>query len=85
MVEDEGPIRELVATALRFTGFRVETEASGAEALAEARNTAPSLIVLHVNLPDLDGFAVCRTLRADGSGWGPSPPIMWSTNQPDSV
>src|SRR3712207_8386816 len=38
VVEDEEPIRELVATALRFTGFRVETAASGREALGEARN-----------------------------------------------
>ena len=66
VVEDEEPIRELVATALRFTGFRVQTAESGAGALADARNSAYDLIVLDVNLPDLDGFAVCRKLRADG-------------------
>ena len=66
VVEDEEPIRELVATALRFTGFRVETVVSGAQALAAARNGAYDLVVLDVNLPDLDGFAVCRKLRADG-------------------
>jgi two-component system OmpR family response regulator len=66
VVEDEEPIRELVATALRFTGFRVETADSGRRALAEARNNAYDLVVLDVNLPDLDGFALCRKLRADG-------------------
>jgi two-component system OmpR family response regulator len=66
VVEDEEPIRELVATALRFTGFQVETAVSGREALVEARNAPFDLIVLDVNLPDLDGFAVCRKLRADG-------------------
>ena len=66
VVEDEEPIRELVATALRFTGFTVGTAASGAEALAEARRGAHDLVVLDVNLPDLDGFAVCRKLRAGG-------------------
>ncbi len=66
VVEDEEPIRELVATALRFTGFRVETAVSGGEALAEARNSTYDLIVLDVNLPDLDGFAVCGKLRSNG-------------------
>lgn len=66
VVEDEEPIRELVATALRFRGFRVETAGSGGEALAEARNGAYALVVLDVNLPDLAGFAVCRKLRAAG-------------------
>ena len=67
VVEDEDPIRELVATALRFTGFTVEPVASGREALAEARKTAYDLIVLDINLPDVDGFEICRKLRADGN------------------
>ena len=66
VVEDEEPIRELVATALRFTGFAVATAVSGAQALAEARNATFDLIVLDVNLPDLDGFEVCRKLRSGG-------------------
>jgi two-component system, OmpR family, response regulator len=79
VVEDEEPIRELVATALRFTGFRVETAISGREALAEARNAPFDLIVLDVNLPDLDGFAVCRKLRADGD----SVPVVFLTARDD--
>ena len=67
VVEDEEPIRELVATALRFRGFEVEEAGSGAEALAAARNNRPSLIVLDVMLPDLDGFTVCRKLRDGGN------------------
>jgi two-component system OmpR family response regulator len=67
VVEDEDPIRELVTTALRFTGFTVEPAATGREALAAARNNAYDLIVLDVNLPDLDGFEICRKLRSDGN------------------
>jgi len=79
VVEDEEPIRELVVTALRFTGFTVGTAASGGEALAEARHGAPDLVVLDVNLPDLDGFAVCRKLRAEGS----QVPVVFLTARDD--
>jgi len=65
IVEDEEAIRDLVSTALRFTGFNVETAATGKDALAMARSLAPDLMVLDVNLPDVDGFEVCRRLRAD--------------------
>jgi two-component system OmpR family response regulator len=67
VVEDEDPIRELVATALRFTGFTVETVGSGAEALSAARNGKYDLLVLDVNLPDVDGFTICRKIREDGN------------------
>src|SRR5579884_3295761 len=79
VVEDEDAIRELVATALRFTGYRVESAISGAAALAEARNAAYDLIVLDINLADLDGFAVCRKLRAAGD----DVPIIFLTARDD--
>src|SRR5438045_7337417 len=66
VVEDEEEIRDLVATALRFRGFAVMEAESGGEALALARTANPGLIVLDVMLPDLDGFALCRKLRAGG-------------------
>jgi two-component system OmpR family response regulator len=65
VVEDDDAIRELVSTALRFTGFGVEAVASGSSALAEARNSRFDVLVLDVNLPDIDGFSVCRKLRED--------------------
>jgi len=65
VVEDDDAIRELVSTALRFTGFNVETAATGGSALSEARNASFNLLVLDVNLPDIDGFSICRKLRED--------------------
>jgi two-component system OmpR family response regulator len=79
VVEDEEPIRELVATALRFTGFQVKAVASGGEALAEARNVQYDLIVLDVNLPDLDGFSVCRQIRSAGN----QVPVVFLTARDD--
>jgi two-component system OmpR family response regulator len=66
VVEDEEPIQDLVSTALRFAGFKVVTAASGREALRLAAGSDLHLLVLDVNLPDVDGFEVCRRLRAEG-------------------
>jgi two-component system OmpR family response regulator len=78
-VEDEEPIRDLVATALRFTGFTVETASSGPEALALARNGAWHLLILDVNLPGLDGFTLCRKVREGGD----DVPVIFLTARDD--
>ena len=66
VVDDEPNIRELVQVALTFHGCTVVTAASGQAALREAAASEPDLVVLDVVLPDLDGFEVCRRLRARG-------------------
>jgi two-component system OmpR family response regulator len=66
VVDDEQNITELVAMALRYTGFEVDTAASGLEALASVARFRPDLVVLDVMLPDVDGFEVCRRLVSDG-------------------
>jgi two-component system, OmpR family, response regulator len=68
VVDDEGNITGLVATALRYEGFRVAVAGSGREALAAATAVRPHLIILDVMLPDLDGFEVQRRLAADRLG-----------------
>ncbi len=67
VVDDEPNIRELVEVALKFHGCSVTTAATGQEALRQADASAPDLIVLDVMLPDMDGFEVCRRLRALGN------------------
>ena len=66
VVEDEDAILQLLATTLRFTGYRVVTAASGRGALAAVRNDAFDLLVLDVNLPDIDGFTICQKIRSGG-------------------
>ena len=63
VVDDEPAITDLLATALRYMGYRVSTAASGHAALEAAASAAPDLVVLDVMLPDIDGFEVCRRLR----------------------
>jgi two-component system OmpR family response regulator len=65
VVDDEENIRDLLATSLRFQGFEVDTASAGFEALRKVAELAPSLVLLDVTMPDIDGFEVCRRLRAD--------------------
>jgi len=67
VVDDEPNIRELVQVALKFHGCAVTSGATGADALRRAETDRPDLIVLDVMLPDIDGFEVCRRLRAAGN------------------
>lgn len=67
VVDDESNITDLVATALRYEGYEVETASSGRAAITAAASFAPALVVLDVMLPDLDGFEVVRRLASGGS------------------
>jgi two-component system, OmpR family, response regulator len=64
LVEDDDAIRELLASALRFAQFDVAAVSNGADALQSAGRVSYDLMVLDVGLPDIDGFEVCRVLRA---------------------
>ena len=64
VVDDEPAITDLLSTALRYMGYQVTTAATGHAALEAAATAAPDLVVLDVMLPDIDGFEVCRRLRA---------------------
>ena len=65
LVDDEDNLRSMLEAALRHNGFEIDAVASGRAALEAAAGNRPDLIVLDVMLPDLDGFEVCRRLRAD--------------------
>ncbi len=64
LVEDEDAIAEPLAEGLRREGFAVDRVATGAAALDAAE---PDLVLLDLRLPDIDGIAVCRELRARSS------------------
>ncbi len=66
VVDDEPNITDLVATALRYEGFEVDTAGSGRAALEQVVRQRPHLVLLDVMLPDLDGFEVARRLRQEG-------------------
>jgi two-component system, OmpR family, response regulator len=66
IVDDEDNLRSMLTAALRHHGFEVSAVATGRDALAALADPAPDLVVLDVMLPDLDGFEVCRRMRAGG-------------------
>ena len=66
VVDDEEPLAEMVSGALRFAGYVVRTASDGVSALNTVKTNPPDLIVLDVNMPQMDGFEVCRRLRRDG-------------------
>jgi two-component system response regulator MprA len=62
VVDDDELVRELYRTALRFEGFDVATAPDGVAALRSIENDPPSLVILDVNMPCLDGWGVLKEL-----------------------
>lgn len=75
VVDDEAAITELLASVLRFEGFTVETAATGIEAIRLVASFRPDVMLLDIQLPDLDGFAVQKRLISDRS----AVPILFLT------
>jgi len=66
LVDDEPRIARIARDYLEHAGYAVVTAGDGKEALDLARARAPSLVVLDLNLPGIDGLQVARLLRRDG-------------------
>jgi two-component system, OmpR family, response regulator len=70
IVEDEAKLAQLLARGLREEGYIADIAERGEQALGMARAAQYDVVVLDVMLPGLDGFAVCRRMRAAGV-WSP--------------
>src|SRR2546423_12896245 len=67
LVDDEQSVQKLLSYPLRKEGYEVVPAMDGEEALERCRGQSFDLIVLDVMLPKLDGFDVCRQIRAQSS------------------
>ncbi len=65
VVDDEANIRDLATLYLEKEGYEAIGAVDGEEALARFRETNPSLVVLDVMMPGMDGFEVCREIRKE--------------------
>jgi len=65
VVDDQEDIREMARLVLTGAGYEVVTARSGREALTLARASSFDLVLLDINMPELDGWATLRLLRAD--------------------
>lgn len=80
VVDDDPQIRSVLRIALMQAGYNVTEAGDGAEGLAKARTGRFDLIVLDIGLPEMDGLAVCRTLRA-----ADTTPVLFLTARQDEV
>ncbi len=66
VVEDDRNIRELLQMYLEKEGYAVTVAADGEQGLSKFRAIGPDLVLLDLMMPGLDGWAVCRAIRAAG-------------------
>ncbi|MEM8653252.1 MAG: response regulator transcription factor [Pseudomonadota bacterium] len=80
VVDDDPQIRSVLRIALQQAGHRVDEAGDGAEGLAKARSVRYDLIILDIGLPEMDGLAVCRSLRATDQT-----PVLFLTARADEI
>jgi DNA-binding response OmpR family regulator len=66
VVDDDPIVRRLVSATLQDEGYRVSVAAGGEEAIALAVAVPPDAVVLDLQMPGMDGYAVFRDLRSAG-------------------
>lgn len=80
LVEDDAELASMVADFLTPHGFEVAIESRGDRAVERIGEESPDVVILDVNLPGLDGFSVCRAVRASFKG-----PILILTARGEEV
>jgi two-component system KDP operon response regulator KdpE len=80
LIDDEVQIRRLVRACLERNGYEVREAVTGEEGIAVAIDVQPSVIILDLGLPDMDGMAVLRQLRE----WSHVPVIVLSVRDRDT-
>ncbi|MBB5137813.1 DNA-binding response OmpR family regulator [Thermocatellispora tengchongensis] len=79
LIEDDPSVREGLRLSLSRHGHQVDAVGTGEEGLRRLRGAPADIVVLDLMLPGLDGFEVCRRIRADG----PTPIVMLTARGDD--
>jgi DNA-binding response OmpR family regulator len=81
VIDDDAGLLDVLSLSLEEAGHSVLTAPDGVKGLACVRERAPDLVLTDVNLPRLDGFTLCRTLRAEGN----AVPLIVLTSRDDEI
>lgn len=84
VVEDDLPLRKVLAEKLTDEGFSVVEAQDGEEGLAAAQEHHPHLILLDILMPKMDGITMLTELRRSGDSWGKHVPVIVLTNSTDA-
>ncbi|HXZ23608.1 MAG TPA: DUF835 domain-containing protein [Methanomassiliicoccales archaeon] len=66
IVDDNHDVLDIVSELVSAQGYRAVTASGGKEAIEKAKSEHPDLILLDINMPDIDGWSVLRTLKQEG-------------------
>ena len=80
VVEDDGTVRNLIATTLKSNEYRYLTAPDGESAISAASNQQPDIVLLDLGLPDIDGVEVIKRIRC----WSQMPIIVISARSEDA-
>jgi CheY-like chemotaxis protein len=82
VIDDQPFFTTMLSNALEQQGFRVLVANSGADGLTSAKKNTPDVILLDIEMPGMDGFAVCESLRKDDALKHIPVVILTATNNP---
>ncbi len=85
VVDDDFATRLLACEALEAEGFATDEAETGDDAIEKVEAAAPDAVLLDVNMPGIDGYEVCRRLRARPDGADLSIMVMTATDDRDAV
>jgi two-component system, OmpR family, response regulator len=80
VVDDDSHIRDIIRFALQKEGFATDEAADGKQALARIESQAPSLMILDIMMPEMDGIELCRRIRATSRL-----PIIFLSSRDDEI
>ena len=85
IIDDEVSLLQILASRLQFAGYDVYTAHNGTEGLKKAELVSPSLILLDIMMPDVDGYAVLLNLKKNRRTRGSHVVMITSNTDPEAI